>query len=145
MSASVSFRYLAAAAMLCGVFAISCDRTQWNYSSDDRPKKEVVLRADSVHEGWYFACGDHVVIDGTVNGDVYAAGGTVIVNGKVNGDLIVAGGRVEMNGAVTDAVRAAGGNIVINGTVGKDVTAAGGQIEIGKSAVVAGNLLGAGG
>lgn len=112
-----------------------------NVSAD----KNVTLRADEVHEGWYFAAGNTVTIDGTVNGDAYAAGGTVVVNGKIDGDLMIAGGRVEMNGTVTGSIRGAGGTVVVNGSVGRDVTAAGGTVDVGKSAVIAGNLLSAGG
>ena len=107
--------------------------------------KRVVLPADEVHDGWYFASGDQVMILGTVNGDVYAAGGMVQIDGTVNGDLIVAGGSVVINGRVSDDVRAAGGNIECNGTIGKNLTAAGGTIRLSKTAEVGGGVLAAGG
>jgi len=107
--------------------------------------KRVVLPADEVHDGWYFATGDQVMILGTVNGDVYAAGGMVQIDGTVNGDLIVAGGSVVINGRVSDDVRAAGGNIECNGTIGKNLTAAGGSVRLSKTSEVGGGVLAAGG
>ena len=119
----------------------------WGCSGDSRNGvvKRVVLPADEVHEGWYFASGDQVIIQGTVNGDVYVAGGMVQVDGIVNGDLLAAGGAVVINGRVSDDVRAAGGNVECNGSVGKNVTVAGGNVRLSRGAEVGGGVLGAGG
>jgi hypothetical protein len=103
--------------------------------------KRVILPADEVHEGWYFASGDQVIILGTVNGDVYAAGGMVQVDGTINGDLIVAGGSVVINGRVSDDVRAAGGNIECSGIIGKNLAAAGGSVRLSKTSEVGGGVL----
>jgi hypothetical protein len=113
-------------------------------SSGSEPRR-VVLPAGEVHEGWYFASGDQVLIQGTVNGDAYVAGGVVEVDGTINGDLIVAGGQVMITGTVSDDIRGAGGMIRLDGTVGKSVTAAGGAIVVGKSGTITKNLLAAGG
>ena len=109
------------------------------------PMKTVILPAGEVHEGWYFAGADHVIIDGTVNGDLYAGAGKVEVNGSVNGDVLAAGGVVEIGGHVSDDIRAAGGTIRITGVVGKNVSVAGGTVEIARSATIGGGLLAAGG
>jgi cytoskeletal protein CcmA (bactofilin family) len=114
-------------------------------SGDKKMEKQVYLPAGEVHEGWYFAGGERVVILGTVNGDAYVAGGTVQIDGTINGDLLAAGGQVIVSGTVTNNIRATGGTIRIDGNVGRDVTAAGGTIAIGKASSVAGNLLAAGG
>ena len=119
---------------------ISCNG--WEYRNE-RKTKRIVLGASEVHEGWYFAAGDQVVIDGTVNGDAYIAGGVVDVEGTINGDLLVAGGLVTVGGTVSDHIRAAGGTIHLNGKVGKDVSAAGGSIIVGRSGEVLGNILAA--
>jgi hypothetical protein len=132
----VLFAGLAMMFMSCG---------QRNFQTTDRDMKTVILPADEVHEGWYFAAGDHVIIDGTVNGDVYVGAGRVDINGTINGDLLVGGGMVDIAGRVSDDVRGAGGNVRISGTVGKNVTAAGGTVEVSRSAVIAGGLLAAGG
>ena len=62
----------------------------------EKTHRKVILPVGEVHEGWYFAAGDEVLLEGTVNGDVYAAGGMVEIDGTINGDLIVAGGQVNV-------------------------------------------------
>ncbi len=101
----------------------------------------VVLPANEVHEGWYFAAAQRVILNGTVNGDAYIAAGQVEVHGTINGDLLVAGGDVEIGGTVTDDIRAAGGTIRLNGSVGKNVSAAGGNINVSPAASIGGGLL----
>ena len=123
------------------VFAtFSCNG--WEYQNEKKTKR-VVLGASEVHEGWYFAAGDQVVIEGTINGDAYIAGGVVDVEGTINGDLLVAGGMVTVGGTVSDHIRAAGGTVHLNGKVGKDISVAGGSIIVGRSGDVSGNLLAA--
>jgi hypothetical protein len=111
----------------------------------EKTLRKVVLPAGEVHEGWYFAAGDEVLLEGTVNGDVYAAGGIVEIDGTINGDLIVAGGQVTVGGTVSDDVRGAGGSVRITGKVGKNVTVAGGSVIIARGSSVGKNLLAAGG
>jgi hypothetical protein len=108
-------------------------------------KRRVILPAGEVHEGWYFAGGDRVIISGVVNGDAFVAGGMVQVDGEINGDLIVAGGSVTINGQVSDDVRAAGGSVECNGSVGKNLTAAGGTVRTGRESRIGGGVLAAGG
>ncbi len=112
---------------------------------NDHGPRRVILPAGAVHDGWYFAAGDRVVIDGTVNGDVYAAGGIIEVNGTINGDLLTAGGQLDIRGTVSDDVRAAGGNLSFGGTVGKNVSVAGGTVTVGRDALIKGGLLAAAG
>ncbi len=131
--------------LLYAIVAISIVSCR-GYDRAEREKvKRVFLPEGETHEGWYFAAGQQVVIEGTVNGDAYIAGGLVEVTGKINGDLLVVGGQVDISGTVSDDIRAAGGNIQINGIVGKNISAAGGNINIGKSAVIGGNILTASG
>jgi hypothetical protein len=126
--------------LLLAVIMFSC--RSWD-TSHERKMRRVVLPAGEVHEGWYFAAGDQVVIEGTVNGDAYVAGGLVEVDGTINGDLLAAGGQLSINGTVSDNIRAAGGNIQVNGKVGKNISAAGGSIAVGKSGSVGGGVLAA--
>ncbi|MGB2959104.1 MAG: hypothetical protein WBD30_09475 [Bacteroidota bacterium] len=124
---------------LPSLFMLSC-------SSGGRPEGEeksrrVLLPAGEIHEGWYFAGGDRVTIEGTINGDAYVAGGEVDVYGTINGDLLVAGGQVTISGTVTDDIRAAGGTIRFTGKTGKNIAAAGGMITFEKTSTVNGNLL----
>jgi hypothetical protein len=123
---------------LLAVAIIACDGYQ---SQRQRRTKRVILAANEVHEGWYFAGGDEVLIEGTVNGDAWVAGGVVEVNGTINGDLLVCGGQVIVAGNVTDHIRALGGTIRLSGKVGKDVSAGGGTVTFLKTATVDGNIL----
>ncbi len=126
--------------LILAITTFSCNG--WE-SQRDRKTTRIVLGANEIHEGWYFAAGDQVVIEGTVNGDAYVAGGVIDVEGTINGDLIVAGGMVTVGGTVSDHVRAAGGTVHLNGKVGKDISVAGGSIIVGRSGNVSGNLLAA--
>jgi hypothetical protein len=110
-------------------------------SQKEKRTRRVILSANEVHDGWYFAAGDEVLIEGTINGDAYVAGGVVEVNGTINGDLLVCGGQVTVTGTVTDDIRAVGGTIRIVGKVGKDVSAAGGTVTFPSKSIVDGNVL----
>ncbi|MCK5572101.1 MAG: hypothetical protein KAJ12_05045 [Bacteroidetes bacterium] len=130
-------------AVLVPFLSLSC--------SGEKPQEEeaaarsVLLPAGEVHEGWYFAAGDRVTIEGTVNGDAYIAGGEVNVYGTINGDLLIAGGQVTVSGSVSDDIRAAGGTLRFTGKTGKNIAAAGGTLTFERSAEIAGNLLAFGG
>lgn len=117
---------------------VACDGCR---SQTEKRTRRVILSANEVHQGWYFAAGDEVLIEGTVNGDAYVAGGVVEVNGTINGDLLVGGGQVIVAGTVTDDIRAMGGTIRVSGKVGKDVSAAGGTVTILRTSTINGNLL----
>ena len=115
------------------------------FSAQYKAEKRVILPGNETHEGWFFAAGSEVIIDGTVNGDLYAAGGTVEVNGTVKGDVLAAGAQVVINGTVTEDVRVAGGVVRIDGTIQGNCTAAAGAVTLGRSGNVEANLLAAGG
>ncbi len=123
---------------LISSFASGCRDDQQGTWEQERT---VVLPAGETHEGWYFAAAQHVILNGTVNGDAYIAAGQVEVHGTINGDLLVAGGDVEIGGTVTDDIRAAGGTVRLNGSVGKNVSAVGGNINVSPTASIAGGLL----
>lgn len=114
-------------------------------SPEDETPKHIVLGEGEVHEGWFFAAGERVIIRGTVNGDAYLAGANVEVDGVINGDLLAVGGNVTLRGSVTHDIRACGGNVRIDGKVGKDATACGGNVDVGSLSVVEGNILAVGG
>jgi hypothetical protein len=103
--------------------------------------RRILLSAGEIHEGWYFAGGDRITIEGTINGDAYVAGGEVDIYGTINGDLLVAGGQVTVSGTVTDDIRAAGGTLRFTGKTGKNIAAAGGMIKFEKTSTLDGNLL----
>ena len=127
--------------LVLGTLAFSCR----DWRSMRSGEHSVVLPAGETHEGWYFAGGNQVSIQGTINGDAYVAGGVVEVEGTINGQLVVAGGQVNVSGNVTDRIFGAGGTVRFTGKTGKSITAAGGTVVIGKDATVGENLLAGGG
>jgi hypothetical protein len=127
--------------LLLPLLAFSCRETGLRAAGDDR----VVLPAGEVHQGWFFAGGNSVVIDGTVNGDAFVGAGLVEVAGTINGELFVAGGQVDVSGRVADRIIAAGGVIRLTGKTEKSVIAAGGTVILGRNGTVGENFLGAGG
>ena len=129
-------------AFLVSLFAFACNTPDTHRASE---RKQVILPAGQVHDGWYFAAGDQVIIEGTINGDAYVGAGTVDINGTINGDLIVAGGQVNIGGTVSDDIRGAAGVVRLSGHTGKNVTVTGGSVIITKEAEIGKNLLAAGG
>jgi cytoskeletal protein CcmA (bactofilin family) len=124
------------------IVAIACVLVSCSEGDNSRDVAEtVIFPASEIHEGWYFAAGNKVIIAGTINGDVFVAGGIVEVSGTVNGDLLLAGGDVTVSGVITDDIRAAGGTVRIEGKVGKNITAAGGNVSVGRQAEVSGDVL----
>ena len=90
--------------------------------------------------GTFYATGQTVTVDGTIDGDLICGGQTVQINGPVHGDVICAGQTVTVNGPVDGSVRLAGQTLNINGTVGRNVTVAGQVFGLGSGASVAGDL-----
>jgi cytoskeletal protein CcmA (bactofilin family) len=90
--------------------------------------------------GTFYATGQTVTVDGTIDGDLICAGQTVQVNGAVHGDVLCAGQTITVNGTVDGSVRLAGQTLNINGPVGRNVTVAGQVFSLGGGATVAGDL-----
>lgn len=105
----------------------------------------IVLGKNEVVDKDYFAAGNSVSLEGTVNGDAYLAGGNIVVNGTVNGDLLAAGGNIDIRGTVTGNIRTVGGNVNLSGPVGRNVTLAGGSLNLASNANITGSLAAAGG
>jgi hypothetical protein len=127
--------------LLLPLLAFSCREPGLHSMGENR----VVLPVGEIHQGWYFAGGDNVIINGTVNGDAFVAAGLVEIAGTINGELFVAGGQVDVSGSVADRIVAAGGVIRLTGKTGKSVIAAGGSVVLGRNGTVGENFLGAGG
>ncbi len=100
----------------------------------------VTFPKSETHRGTYYAAGQTVVIDGTIEGDLVCAAQTVTVNGVVNGDVICAGQNITVNGPVSGSVRVAGQTVNVNGAVTRNVTGAGQAIAIGKDGKVGGDV-----
>lgn len=107
-------------------------------------EESVTLAADEIIDDNYFAAGNSVTIDGTVNGDVYAFGTVITINGTIGGDLISGGTRIEINGEVKGNLRAGATTIQINAPIGKNVTVAGATIALNSDSSVGWSFIGAG-
>lgn len=97
------------------------------YAFDGRGGDRVVIAAGEVVKDDLYVGAQEFILDGTVSGDVVAFGTNVTINGKVDGDLMTAAQTVAIYGEVTGTVRMAGS-----------------VLFVGKSAVIGGDIVGAG-
>ncbi len=106
------------------------------YSGDN-----VLLSADQVIDGNYYAAGQNVEIYGKVNGDVFVAGNKIVINSEeINGSIFVAGSVIDIRGVVTGSVRTVGENVSINGKVNGNVFSVGTTVFVDTDAEVGGHL-----
>ncbi|MFC3959167.1 bactofilin family protein [Halovivax cerinus] len=100
--------------------------------TDEAGGSVVVEEGETVENVNAFA--GHVVVRGTVTGDVSAMAGNVRIaeGGSVEGDLQAFAGNVEIAGTVGGDVSAAGGNLLIadSGSIGEDLEAGAGTATI---------------
>lgn len=78
-------------------------------------KKGEVIKSD------LFVTGEHIRIDGEVDGDVYAFAHQVDVTGHINGDLICFAQAVRVSGVVDGNLRAGANNVTLSGSVERNV------------------------
>lgn len=132
--------------MINCLFALLCFFGWSHCHADENTEKAefsdlVILPADAVVAGDYFAFGDSIEISGTVKGDLYVAGGQVFIDGKVEGDVVAAAGSMDISGEVMQNIRAIAGQIHLSGYVGHNIALAAGNAQIAPSAVIEGNLV----
>ncbi len=101
---------------------------------------ENILVPDKIMSDAYVIAGNGS-IDADVTADLYVAGGTLIINGDVGQDLVVAGGKVTVIGDVAGDIRLFGGEVSVYGKVGEDLLAVGGEVDVGKNALINGDLM----
>ncbi|OIP57672.1 MAG: hypothetical protein COX79_01425 [Candidatus Levybacteria bacterium CG_4_10_14_0_2_um_filter_36_16] len=105
------------------------------------PTKPILLPSELTIEKDYFAAGNSVTLNGSVNGDAYLAGKTVVVNGAVNGDLLATGATITVKGDVKGNIRAIGGNVIITSKVGGNITLVAQNVKITDPADITGSLV----
>jgi cytoskeletal protein CcmA (bactofilin family) len=71
-----------------------------------------------------------------VNDDVYAVGQHVTIDGRINGNLITTAGALRVNGAVSGSVFALSGSVRVHGHIARDVTVASGKVTVDPGADV---------
>jgi hypothetical protein len=82
-----------------------------------------VVRISGTIEGSVFAIGRRVEITGTVGGNVFTAAPTVVISGKIGGSVLTFGSIVEFNGEI-----------------GRNLGGFGANFNMGKSALIGGNV-----
>lgn len=86
-----------------------------------------------------FVAGDHVLIDGTVDGDLVVWAHEVEVNGQVKGDIIAFTQELRMNGTVGGNVRAFAESMVLSGPVGRNVMGFVRSVEVDEKSTIGGS------
>ena len=86
-----------------------------------------------------FVAGDHILIDGTVDGDLVVWAHEVEVNGHVKGDVIAFTQELRMNGTVDGNVRAFAQSTVLSGTVGKNLMGFVQSVEVDEKSGIGGS------
>ena len=110
---------------------------------DGRSGENIEIKAGEVIEDDLYVTANEFVLEGTVKGDLIVFGTTITINGTVEGDLIAAGQSIVINGTVTDDARIAGAELQIGKTalIGGDVIAAGASLEAQDGSAIAGELV----
>lgn len=109
------------------------------------PQRNIYLAKDQVADGNYYAIGNTVEIQGTVNSDLIIIAANANVNGLVKGDVLFLGGNIKINGEVDGNIRGAAGALELNGKVGKNILIAAGNFITTDKNEINGNLTFAGG
>jgi cytoskeletal protein CcmA (bactofilin family) len=110
-------------------------------AAEVRGLDDVTVASGEVIDDDLYLAGNTITIDGTVNGDLWAVGGTVTINGRVNGDVLAVVGTFSLDGEASQAVRVVASTIDINGSIGGDLLVAGSELNIGRWAIIGGDLL----
>jgi hypothetical protein len=110
---------------------------------DGRSGDNVVIKAGEVIVDDVYVGATTFVLDGTVKGDLIVFAQTITINGTVEGDLIAAGQSVTINGKVTEAARIAGAALQIgkNAIIGGDVVAGSASLETKAGSAIEGELV----
>jgi len=110
---------------------------------DGRSGDNVEIKANEVIEDDVYVTANEFTLEGTIKGDLVVFGSTIIINGTVEGDLIAAGQSVTINGTVTDDARIAGAVLQLGKTavIGGDVIAGSASLETQVGSVIDGELV----
>jgi cytoskeletal protein CcmA (bactofilin family) len=110
---------------------------------DGRSGDNVEIKANEVIVDDVYVTANEFVLEGTVKGDLIVFGSTIIINGTVEGDLIAVGQNVTINGTVADDARIAGAVLQLGKTavVGGDVIAGSASLEAQEGSIIKGELV----
>ncbi len=110
---------------------------------DGRSGENIEIKANEVINDDLYVTANNFVLEGTVKGDLIVVGTTIVINGTVEGDLIAAGQSVTINGNVADDARIAGAVLQIgkDAVVGGDVIAGSASLEAEAGSLVKGDVV----
>lgn len=101
----------------------------------------ILLEADKVIDGNYYAAGNNLEIRGTINGDVFLAGNSIVLDSEnINGDVFAAGSSIIIKGKVNGSLRLAAQKADILGQVARNVMFFGQDLRIDSAATVGQHL-----
>ncbi len=106
----------ASLSLLLGV-ANPATATEFRKGDNISVGKNEVVKSD------LFVTGDHIRIEGEVDGDVYAFGQQVDVSGHINGDLFCFAQTVRISGEVDGSLRTMSNNVTVTGSIDRTVLA----------------------
>lgn len=101
----------------------------------------VVLPAQEVYNGDFFAAGRNIEISGTVNGDVYLAGGTVTIDGQVNGHVLATCAKFDLTGTVEKSCRVIASQILVSGQAKDSFSCMATNLQTTATALLEGNIV----
>jgi len=130
----------ALAIMLAGFCAALVLQPASAFASETRKGESVAVDRNETVKTDIFLMGDHIRVDGNVDGDVFAFGHDVIVNGHVRGDVFAFAQQLQVNGQVDGNVRAGTNTLTIRGTVAKNVLTFDETVNLESNAKIAGSL-----
>ncbi len=130
----------ALALMLAGFCAALVLQPASAFASETRKGESVAVDRNETVKTDIFLMGDHIRVDGNVDGDVFAFGHDVIVNGHVRGDVFAFAQQLQVNGQVDGNVRAGTNTLTIRGTVAKNVLTFDETVNLESNAKIAGSL-----
>lgn len=117
-------RYLRRGAVLAVIFAslgLIAALASPASAAEFRKSETVQIGKDEVIKSDLFAMGDHIRVEGTVDGDFVGFGEQVEVSGHVTGDVICFCQSLRVSGQVDGNVRDFSNNITVTGTVTRNV------------------------
>jgi cytoskeletal protein CcmA (bactofilin family) len=101
-------------------------------------KSENNIQISNLHviDDDFYAFGENLTMDGTIEGDLLALVSQATIRGEVTQSACVACQTLKFSGSVGNSLRAAGINLDIDGSVGRSVDVFGTMIRISRGAVI---------
>jgi len=99
----------------------------------------IVIPKNQTIDDTLIVSGQHIRIDGNVNGDIFCAGQIIDITSAVSGDVMCAGQTITINSIINGNIRAAGQTIAVGGEVKHNITTFGQSIT--NNAIVDGDTM----